>query len=117
MCDLDLKVKVKGKKVGICDGVPSTAALVLNCLFITEILLKLYLNSTNGNICHFLTFYNWNFLSFSVFPGMELVIIFCHLRNGIICYFLTFPNNFRISDIILNFWTLMYLELFVIFLD
>ena len=29
LCDLDPKVKVKGKKVGICDGVPSTAALVL----------------------------------------------------------------------------------------
>ena len=29
MCDLDPKVKVIGKKAGICDGVPSTAALVL----------------------------------------------------------------------------------------
>ena len=28
MCDLDPKVKVIGKKAGICDGVPSTAALV-----------------------------------------------------------------------------------------
>ena len=28
LCDLDPKVKVKGKKAGICDGVPSTAALV-----------------------------------------------------------------------------------------
>ena len=28
MYDLDPKVKVIGKKVGICDGVPSTAALV-----------------------------------------------------------------------------------------
>ena len=27
MCDLDPKVKVIGKKAGICDGVPSTAAL------------------------------------------------------------------------------------------
>ena len=27
LCDLDLQVKVKGKKEGICDGVPSTAAL------------------------------------------------------------------------------------------
>ena len=25
LCDLDLKVKVKGKKADICDGVPSTA--------------------------------------------------------------------------------------------
>ena len=28
MCDLDLKVKVIGQKAGICDGVPSTSALV-----------------------------------------------------------------------------------------
>ena len=28
MCDLDPKVKVGGKKAGICDSVPSTAALV-----------------------------------------------------------------------------------------
>ena len=28
LCDLDPKVKVIGKKAGICDGVPSTAALV-----------------------------------------------------------------------------------------
>ena len=29
LCDLDPKVKFVGKKAGICDGVPSTAALVL----------------------------------------------------------------------------------------
>ena len=29
LCDLDTKVKVKGKKAGICDGVPSTAALFI----------------------------------------------------------------------------------------
>ena len=28
LCDLDPKVKVMGKKAGICDGVPSTSALV-----------------------------------------------------------------------------------------
>ena len=28
LCDLDPKVKVIGKKAGICDGVPSTSALV-----------------------------------------------------------------------------------------
>ena len=28
LCDLSPKVKVKGNRVGICDGVPSTAALV-----------------------------------------------------------------------------------------
>ena len=29
LCDLDPKVKVIGQKAGICDGVPSTYALVL----------------------------------------------------------------------------------------
>ena len=29
LCDLDPKVKVKGQKADICDGVPSTSALVL----------------------------------------------------------------------------------------
>ena len=28
LCDLDPKVKVIGQKVGICDGIPSTSALV-----------------------------------------------------------------------------------------
>ena len=28
LCDLDPKVKLKGKKAGICDGVLSTAALI-----------------------------------------------------------------------------------------
>ena len=29
LCDFDPKVKVIGQKAGICDGVPSTSALVL----------------------------------------------------------------------------------------
>ena len=45
LCDLDPKVKTKGKKAGFCDGVPSTAAiLVLICfalfdVFVTDVLL------------------------------------------------------------------------------
>ena len=31
LCDLDPKVKVVGQKAGICDGVPSTSALVIYC--------------------------------------------------------------------------------------
>ena len=31
LCDLDPKVKVIGQKAGICDGVPSTSALVICC--------------------------------------------------------------------------------------
>ena len=30
LCDLDPKVKVIGQKAGICDGVPSTSALVIS---------------------------------------------------------------------------------------
>ena len=29
LCDLDPKVKALGQKAGICDGVPSTSALVV----------------------------------------------------------------------------------------
>ena len=40
LCDLDPKVNVIGKKAGICDGVPSTAALVspffLSLLFLSS---------------------------------------------------------------------------------
>ena len=36
LCDLDPKVEVIGKKAGICDGVPSTAALVCICLSIEK---------------------------------------------------------------------------------
>ena len=32
LCDLDPKVKVIGQKAGICDGVPSTSALVVYIL-------------------------------------------------------------------------------------
>ena len=35
LCDLDPKVKVIGQKAGICDGVPSTSALVLDCIMPT----------------------------------------------------------------------------------
>ena len=31
LCDLDPTVKVIGQKAGICDGVPSTSALVFFC--------------------------------------------------------------------------------------
>ena len=32
LCDLDPKVKVIGQKAGICDGVPSTSALVVDSI-------------------------------------------------------------------------------------
>ena len=35
LCDLDPKVKVIGQKAGICDGVPSTSALVEILMIIT----------------------------------------------------------------------------------
>ena len=34
LCDLDPKVKAIGQKAGICDGVPSTSALV--CFLVDE---------------------------------------------------------------------------------
>ena len=37
LCDLDPKVKAIGQKAGICDGAPSTSALVIN-----EIIFILY---------------------------------------------------------------------------
>ena len=39
LCDLDPKIKVIGQKAGICDGVPSTSALVsikLCCLYLVQ---------------------------------------------------------------------------------
>ena len=36
LCDLDPKVKVIGQKAGICDGVPSTSALVFFNIFCSE---------------------------------------------------------------------------------
>ena len=36
LCDLDPTVKVIGQKAGICDGVPSTSALVLHYFFFLE---------------------------------------------------------------------------------
>ena len=39
LCDLDPKVKVIGQKAGICDGVPSTSALVMHC-FVSILVLQ-----------------------------------------------------------------------------
>ena len=36
LCDLDPKVKVIGQKAGICDGVPSTSALVIIIIIILK---------------------------------------------------------------------------------
>ena len=44
MCDLDPKVKVVGKNAGICDGVPSTDALVDLCFGRDGVLLNSKLN-------------------------------------------------------------------------
>ena len=37
LCDLDPKVKAIGQKAGICDGVPSTSALVVFGMDITQV--------------------------------------------------------------------------------
>ena len=39
LCDLDPKVKVIGQKAGICDGVPSTSALVIIIIIISIIII------------------------------------------------------------------------------
>ena len=38
LCDLDPTVKVIGQKAGICDGVPSTSALVIIIIIIIIII-------------------------------------------------------------------------------
>ena len=45
LCDLDPKVKVIGQKAGICDGVPSTSALVnkLICCSVGSNMVTLYI--------------------------------------------------------------------------
>ena len=43
LCDLDPKVKVIGRKAGICDGVPSTSALVI-FMKITNFMALMYVN-------------------------------------------------------------------------
>ena len=47
LCDLDPKVKVIGQKAGICDGVPSTSALVI--IYFIEKKKKIW-----GSVCVFL---------------------------------------------------------------
>ena len=53
LCDLDPKVKVIGQKAGICDGLPSTSALVLYNYCVTfNCPLSLYLPlSSADTIC------------------------------------------------------------------
>ena len=46
LCDLDPKVKVIGQKAGICDGVPSTSALVYLCFDVRYFVSILVLQST-----------------------------------------------------------------------
>ena len=48
LCDLDPKVKVIGQKAGICDGVPSTSALVLYILLALKTPAKI---SSENSVC------------------------------------------------------------------
>ena len=41
LCDLDPKVKVIGQKAGICDGVPSTSALVVIMMIIILVIMQI----------------------------------------------------------------------------
>ena len=52
LCDLDPTVKVIGQKAGICDGVPSTSALVIYVLgSYSDCVLHMLLLRTR--ICHY----------------------------------------------------------------
>ena len=46
LCDLDPKVKALGQKAGICDGVPSTSALVVLCFVVRYFMSILVLQSS-----------------------------------------------------------------------
>ena len=50
--DLDPKVKVKDKKAGICDGVPSTAALVYGFKGLIKITHTAYIIVTKKTHAH-----------------------------------------------------------------
>ena len=45
LCDLDPKVKVIGQKAGICDGVPSTSALVFVCFTACKLIINTFLKA------------------------------------------------------------------------
>ena len=58
LCCLDPKVKVKGKKVCICDGVPSNAALVVIVLIESWMdLTSFFREATNGLDNYLVTLY------------------------------------------------------------
>ena len=49
LCDLDPKVKAIGQKAGICDGVPSTSALVIliNVRMLTIVGILIFMSRIN----------------------------------------------------------------------
>ena len=49
LCDLDPKVKVIGQKAGICDGVPSTSALVYTCVVYRSLFMAFSSNKAPDN--------------------------------------------------------------------
>ena len=58
LCDLDPKVKVIGQKAGICDGVPSTSALVRNYLRPSNNSRQLIFNIDGYNLLKFMKMVN-----------------------------------------------------------
>ena len=71
MCDLDPKVKVIGKKAGICDGVPSTAALVIINIDFLKLNLSFLSNTFSSSAMHKLKF--WTGIRQKIRCGMALV--------------------------------------------
>ena len=79
LCDLDPKVKTKGKKAGFCDGVPSTAALVLICFVLFDVFVTAVLLVDVGGGCGWLA--GW--LAFSLagwWVGWLLLLLFIRWR-------------------------------------
>ena len=72
LCDLDPKVKVIGQKAGICDGVPSTSALVyLKLLYYLPGILHVFFV-----VCRFfpiLSFLKNSFMKNQMSPGCQTI--------------------------------------------
>ena len=79
LCDLDPKVKVMGQKAGICDGVPSTSALV-HTFFYTDLTYKLLLKS-NKFLIAITAFTNLVFIKKKIAVFVSIYGILCLINS------------------------------------
>ena len=75
MCDLDPKVKTKGKKAGFCDGVPSTAALVLISFVLFDVFVTAVLLVVVGGGCGWLAGWLAGFLAGWLVGWLVVVVV------------------------------------------